>query len=450
MGQFFGTDGVRGIANLDLTNELAYELGRYGAYVLTKHLEGDKATVLVGKDTRLSSDMLESALIAGMLSVGCDVVRIGVVPTPAIAFLVKNQGFDAGVMISASHNSFEYNGIKFFNHEGFKLSDAIEDEIEEYLTKERTIDQAFTHDKLGRFSHHEELVELYLENAKQALKRDLSGLKLALDCAHGATTHFAKQAFTDLGADVTVMGDEPDGVNINDNCGSTHLTRLKEMVRSGDFDFGLAFDGDGDRVLAVDSEGFEVDGDKIMAICAEQMREDGTLKNDTIVATVMSNLGFTNYAKEQNLKVLMSKVGDRYVLEDMLAGGHTLGGEQSGHIIFLGLNQTGDGILTGLKLAEAVLNKGERLRDMAQRIPRYPQVIVNARINKDRKHEYLANEEINEAIRQAEETLHGKGRVLIRPSGTEPLVRVMLEGEDETHLKEIAENIAKMYERVLA
>lgn len=450
MGHFFGTDGVRGIANKDLTNELAYELGRFGAYVLTKHLDGDKATILIGKDTRLSSDMLESALIAGILSVGCDVVRVGVVPTPAIAFLVKNQGFDAGVMISASHNSYEYNGIKFFNHEGFKLSDEIEDEIEEYLTRKRTIDQEFTHDKLGRFTDHTELVKLYLDNAKQAVKRDLSGLTIALDCANGATAGLAKTAFEELGAKVTVMGDDPDGININHDCGSTHLGKLQQMVSGGGYDFGLAFDGDGDRVLAVDSQGREVDGDKIMAICAEQMRQTGDLANDTIVATVMSNLGFMNYAKEHNMNVLMSKVGDRYVLEDMLAGGHKLGGEQSGHIIFLGLNQTGDGILTGLKLAEAVMNEGKSLAEMGERIPRYPQVIVNAKINKDRKHEYLDIAEINQAIQQAEETLHGKGRVLIRPSGTEPLVRVMLEGEDQSALQDIASSIAKMYEDYLA
>ena len=450
MGKYFGTDGVRGIANLDLTNELAYQLGRYGAFVLTKHLSGKKARILIGKDTRLSSDMLESAMIAGILSVGCDVVRVGVVPTPAIAFLVKDQGYDAGVMISASHNSYEYNGIKFFNHEGFKLSDEIEDEIEDYIEGRRSVDVTFTHDLLGHFINRFELVELYLDNAKRALRRDLSGLRIVLDCANGATSDLAEHAFQDMGAEVTVMNSLPNGININLHCGSTHLEQLKAATVEGNFDLGLAFDGDGDRVLAVDSLGREVDGDKIMAICAQEMRKRGELANDTIVATVMSNLGFMNYAKEHELTTLMAKVGDRYVLEEMLAGGHNLGGEQSGHIIFLGLNQTGDGILTGLKLAEAILNRGESLAAMNDAIPRYPQVIVNAIINKDRKKEYLDIDEINQTIQEAEASLHGKGRVLIRPSGTEPLVRVMLEGEDESHLHELASSIARLYEQHLA
>lgn len=446
MGQYFGTDGVRGIANLDLTNELAYELGRYGAYVLTKHLEGDKARIIMGKDTRLSSDMLESALMAGILSVGCDVIRVGVVPTPAIAFLVKDQGYDAGIVISASHNSYEYNGIKFFNHQGFKLSDEIEDEIEQYLRRDKDITEVFTHDKLGHFVNRFELSELYLDNAKRALNRDLKGLKVLLDCANGATAGLAKLAFQDLGAEVHVMSDQPDGININHDCGSTHLRQLQEVVVSDGFDFGLAFDGDGDRVLAVDHHGREVDGDKIMAICAQHMNEKGELANSTIVATVMSNLGFMNYAKEHGFKIEVSGVGDRYVLEKMLEGGHKLGGEQSGHIIFLDRNSTGDGIMTGLLLAEAVMDSGISLAEWNDRIPRYPQVLVNARVDKDRKKDYETIDEINQRIEQIEESLQGKGRVLIRPSGTEPLVRVMLEGENQAELQTIAEDLARMFE----
>lgn len=449
MGQFFGTDGVRGIANLDLTNKLAYELGRYGAYVLTKHIAGDKARIIIGKDTRLSSDMLESSLIAGILSVGCDVIRVGVVPTPAIAYLVKDQGYDAGVVISASHNSYEYNGIKFFNQQGFKLSDDIEDEIEQYLTGEKTIEEVYTHDKLGHFVNRFELSALYLDNAKRALNHDLRGLRVMLDCANGATAGLAKLAFLDLGAEVTVLSDQPDGININQDCGSTHLGQLQAALAEGDYDFGLAFDGDGDRVLAVDHHGREVDGDKIMAICAGHMHKTDQLTNGTIVATVMSNLGFMNYAKDQGFRVEVSAVGDRYVLEKMLQGGHKLGGEQSGHIIFLDRNSTGDGILTGLILAEALMDSGISLAEWNDRIPRYPQVLVNARVNKDRKNDYQTIAEINQKIDQMEASLQGKGRVLIRPSGTEPLVRVMLEGENQAALQEMAEELAGLFERYL-
>lgn len=449
MGQYFGTDGVRGIANLDLTNDLAYQLGRYGAYVLTKHIAGDKARILIGKDTRLSSDMLESALIAGMLSVGCDVVRVGVAPTPAIAYLVKDQGYDAGVVISASHNSYEYNGIKFFNHLGFKLSDEIEDEIEQYLTGEKVIIDHFTHDKIGHFINRFELIERYLDNAKQAVRGDLTGLKLALDCANGATVGLAARAFEDLGASLEVIADQPDGININADCGSTHLGRLQELVSSGQFDFGLAFDGDGDRVLAVDHLGREVDGDKIMAICAQQLKQDDQLSNNTIVATVMSNLGFMNYARAHDLAVEIAPVGDRYVLEKMLAGGHNLGGEQSGHVIFLDRNSTGDGILTGLMLAQAVLDSNQSLAEWHDQIPRYPQVLINARVDKDRKADYADQPEINQRIAQIEASLEGKGRVLIRPSGTEPLVRVMLEGENQAELQELAQELTDMYEDIL-
>ena len=449
MGEYFGTDGVRGIANLDLTNDLAYQLGRYGAYVLTKHIAGDKARILIGKDTRLSSDMLESALIAGMLSVGCDVVRVGVAPTPAIAYLVKDQGFDAGVVISASHNSYEYNGIKFFNHLGFKLSDEIEDEIEQYLTGEKAIIDHFTHDKIGHFINRFELIERYLDNAKQAVRGDLTGLRLALDCANGATAGLAARAFADLGASLEVIADQPDGININAECGSTHLGRLQELVSGGQFDFGLAFDGDGDRVLAVDHLGREVDGDKIMAICARQLKQANQLSNNTIVATVMSNLGFMNYAREHDLAVEVAPVGDRYVLERMLAGGHNLGGEQSGHVIFLDHNSTGDGILTGLMLAQAVLDSNRSLAEWHDQIPRYPQVLINARVDKDRKAEYADQPDINQRIAQIEASLEGKGRVLIRPSGTEPLVRVMLEGENQAELQALAQELTDMYEDIL-
>lgn len=450
MGQYFGTDGVRGIANLELTNELAYQLGRFGAYVLTKHLEGKKATLVIGKDTRISSDMLEASLIAGMLSVGCDVVKAGVLPTPAIAYLVNTQSFDAGVMISASHNSFEDNGIKFFDKNGFKLSDDIELEIESYITGDNKIEESYTADKLGRLKEDPTLQQLYLKNAEQSVQGRLDGLYILLDAANGATSYLARQAFEDLGARVDIIHCDPDGININQACGSTHLQDLQNKVEQGEYDLGLAFDGDGDRVLAVDEDGREIDGDKIMAIIAHHMRKHGTLNNDTVVATVMSNLGFMNFMKEAGLHVEMASVGDRYVLENMLNGKHRLGGEQSGHIIMLDHNQTGDGILTGLKLCEAMLESGRSLKQWGEMIPRYPQVMINARISRARKHEYLSVDAINEKIRQVEDALHGEGRVLIRPSGTEPVVRVMLEGKDTEQLSAFAREIADMYEESLA
>lgn len=450
MGQYFGTDGVRGIANLELTNELAYQLGRFGAYVLTRHLEGNKATLVIGKDTRISSDMLEASLIAGMLSVGCDVVKAGVLPTPAIAFLVNTQGFDAGVMISASHNPFEDNGIKFFDKNGFKLSDDIELEIESYICGERKIEESYTADKLGRLKEDDHLQALYLENAIRSVGTRLDGLYILLDAANGATSFLAEQAFVELGAKVDIIHHHPDGININSGCGSTHLKDLQTRVEQGVYDLGLAFDGDGDRVLAVDEDGREIDGDKIMAIIAHHMRDQGTLNNDTVVATVMSNLGFMNFMKATGIHVEMASVGDRYVLENMLNGAHRLGGEQSGHIIMLDHNQTGDGILTGLKLCEAMLASGKSLKQWGDLIPRYPQVMINARISRARKNEYLSVPAINEKIRMVEEALHGEGRVLIRPSGTEPVVRVMLEGKDTDQLSAYAREIADMYEKSLA
>ncbi|WP_459130184.1 phosphoglucosamine mutase [Guggenheimella bovis] len=449
MGRYFGTDGVRGIANKDLTNEMAYMLGRYGAYVLTRHTGQKKARLLIGKDTRISSDMLESSLIAGILSVGCDAVKVGVVPTPAIAYLVRTQDFDAGVMISASHNSYEYNGIKFFSYEGIKLSDELEEEIEDYILGNRVLEETFTHDTLGRVYEDQLLKFSYLENAKNAIPKDFEAIKVLLDCANGSTSELAEKAFRDCGAVVNVLFNEPDGVNINDQCGSTHMDYLKERMSEGRYDIGLAFDGDGDRVLAVDEEGNEVDGDKIMAILGKYMLDANELKNNTIVATVMSNLGFMNYCKEQGIDVVQTKVGDRYVIERMRKDGFNLGGEQSGHIIFTDFNQTGDGILTGLKLVEAVTESGKTLSELQKAIPRYPQVIENAKINKDRKKEFDQVEAINARIRDVEEALHGTGRVLIRPSGTEPVIRVMLEGEDIEALKSYALELKELYEREL-
>lgn len=445
MSKYFGTDGVRGIANSELTNELAYKLGRYGAYVLTKHSPRDRAKIVLGKDTRVSSYMLESALVAGILSVGCDVTLVGVIPTPGIAYLVREEGFDGGIMVSASHNSFEYNGIKFFNEEGFKLTDEIEDEIEAYIDGILVIEEDFTGNDIGRQEERKDLRSKYVAHAEDLCKEELDGLKILLDTAHGATNKLAPLAFKAKGAKVDVIFNQPNGVNINDGCGSTYLASLSEQVVKGGYDFGLAFDGDGDRVLAIDNLGREVDGDAIMAICALDLRERGQLKNNSLVATVMSNLGFFNYMRDQGIDVVTSVVGDRYVLEKMLEGGQVLGGEQSGHVIFLDKNTTGDGIQTGMLLASALVKSGKSLAQWRDEIPQFPQYLANAHVSRSRQKDFDKLERANKRIKEIEEILGNNGRILIRPSGTEPLIRVMLEGPDEEMIKEFAEELKKIY-----
>lgn len=448
MGKYFGTDGIRGIANIDLTNELAYKVGRFGAYVLTKHRDEGDITIVVGKDTRISCDMLEASLLAGILSVGVNVVQAGVIPTPGISYLVKHEGFDAGVMISASHNSFDYNGIKFFNHEGFKLPDNIEEEIESYLDG-KELEKEIGPEAIGKLTRDESLKEHYASYIKSLVEEDISPFRVVLDCANGATSELAASIFSELGVDTLLLSHEPDGININKDCGSTHLDQLKQTLKDGDYDLGFAFDGDGDRVLAVDRHGEEVDGDKMLIILAKLLQTKGQLKEDTITATVMSNLGFLNYANEVGFKVEITGVGDRYVLERMLDKGLSLGGEQSGHIILLDYNNTGDGILTAVKILEALRVLDKPLSDFVEEIPRYPQVLLNAKVHKDKKKDFELNPTINARIKEIEEELEGKGRVLIRPSGTESLVRVMLEGEDEEKLMSYATELKESYEREL-
>lgn len=446
MGRLFGTDGVRGIANQELTNELAYQLGRFGSHVLTGENHQKKATLLVAKDPRISGDMLESSLIAGILSAGNDAVRIGVVPTPAVAYLVRTLGFDAGVMISASHNAFPYNGIKFFNHQGLKLSDRVESQIEHYILEGIDLEEPITGEKLGRVHEDPYLKMRYYDSIKKLATPGYKGLRLALDTANGAASELAPQLFRELGAQVEVIHDQPNGVNINAGCGSTHLGALGDYVVAKGLDFGLAFDGDADRLLAVNSKGEVVDGDRIMTICASNMKATGELKKNAVVVTVMSNIGFHRAMAEQDLEVEVTKVGDRYVLEKMLEEDYSIGGEQSGHIIFLDHNTTGDGLLTAVKLCNAIIASDRSLDELAERMVTYPQVLLNATIRNEEKARFDQIETINARIAAITEELDGSGRVLIRPSGTEPLVRVMLEGEDLEKLNRYARELVDLFE----
>ncbi|GAA0677515.1 MULTISPECIES: phosphoglucosamine mutase [Clostridium] len=444
MGRMFGTDGVRGIANTELTAQMAYDLGRAGAYVLTEGTH--KPKILVAKDTRISGDMLESALVSGILSVGAEAVCLGVVPTPAVAYLTRAYGADAGVMISASHNPVEYNGIKFFDNKGYKLSDELEDNIQEVIENGCKDVPCPVGGSLGRKKKEDSALEDYIEHSKATVDVDFSGMKIALDCANGSAYYAAVETFRDLGAEVVVINNDPDGININKSCGSTHPEELMDYVVRKQCDLGLAFDGDADRCLAVDEKGRLIDGDFIMAICAKEMKKQGRLKDDVLVVTVMSNLGLDIAAKKEGIKTVKTKVGDRYVLEEMVKEGYKLGGEQSGHVIFLDYNTTGDGMVTGLQLASVVKKSGKTLSELASIMKELPQVLVNAKVPNDKKNIHEVDEEIKAEIASIEAALHGAGRVLIRPSGTEPLVRVMLEGEDQAEIDIMAHKLAKMIE----
>ena len=446
MGRLFGTDGVRGIANKELTPELAFNLGKAGTFVLSR--ESKRPTIIIGKDTRVSGDMLENALTAGILAVGGNVIKAGVIPTPAVAFLTRYYKADAGIVISASHNTFEYNGIKFFNSEGFKLDDLIEEKIEDIIISSIDVNSHITGDLIGKCLEAEEsAAELYAEHLIQTADYRLDGKKVVLDCANGASYQVARRVYESLGAEVVTIGDSPNGVNINDGCGSTHPEKLQErVVKEGAF-IGLAFDGDADRLIVSDEKGRVLDGDKTIAICAKMLKSEGRLKDDKVTATVMSNIGFHKAMEAEGISVDVTGVGDRYVLERMLETGCIIGGEQSGHIIFLEHTTTGDGILSSLQFVKAVLASGKPASELADEITIYPQVLVNARINNDYKKTYAKDPEVEEAIRTAEEKMAGSGRVLIRPSGTEPLVRVMLEGSDAEQIKELAQELADLIER---
>lgn len=439
MGKYFGTDGVRGVANSELTPELAFKLGRFGGYVLA-HNGTEKPTVVVGRDTRISGVMLESALVAGLLSTGAEVMRLGVITTPGVAYLTREMNAQAGVMISASHNPVQDNGIKFFGADGFKLSDAQEAEIEALLDAEEDTLPRPVGVELGHTSDYFEGGHRYLSYLKSTIEGDLEGLKIALDGAHGSTYSLAPYLFGDLEADTATIGCNPDGNNINDGVGSTHPEKLAELVLDTDSDFGLAFDGDGDRIIAVDEQGQIVDGDQIMFILAQDMDARGELKDHMVVSTVMSNLGFYKGLESLNIKSDKTKVGDRYVVEEMRRSSYNLGGEQSGHIVMMDHNTTGDGLLTGIHLASIVKRSGKTLSELAGQMTKYPQRLVNIKVSD--KHAVEQNEHVAAVIKEVEDEMNGEGRVLVRPSGTEPLVRVMVEAKTDEDAERFVNKIS--------
>lgn len=445
MGRIFGTDGARGVANTEISCTLAMDIGRAAAMVVARDHHKRKPVFLVGHDTRISHDMLESAIAAGLCSVGADVVTLGTVPTPAVAYLVANSDADAAIMLSASHNPYEFNGIKIFGAEGFKLTDEEEMEIEEIVLDHVLPYDLKWNDELGVIRSGETLVEQYIDHIVSTVEGDLSGIRVAADCANGSASATAAKIFAKLGADVTILNDKPNGVNINDNCGSTHIDVLGKYVRENGFDLGVAFDGDADRCLAVDESGELVDGDKLIAIFSSQMKREGKLANDTAVVTVMSNMGFFKFAEQSGIHVEKTSVGDRYVLQNMLEHGHCIGGEQSGHIIFREFMTTGDGQLTAVQLLWAIKKSGKKLSELAQLMQVYPQVILNVRADKEMKRMVKVDEGVLKRQQQLEEGMNGNGRILVRPSGTEPVIRIMVEGLD----REAIMNAAKSMEQII-
>ncbi len=453
MRKYFGTDGIRRIANTELTPELVYKVAKAGAYVLSKHTD-HTPTILIGRDTRISGTLIESAMTAGFLSYGANVKLLGVIPTPAVAYLTRKLNADASVVISASHNTFEFNGIKFFSNKGMKIPDTLEEENEEVMESGKLEELTAKNEKIGTSEYRLDLMDEYVyffrknfdDNIDKYINDDFV---VGIDTANGATYQVAEKVFKALGIKYKIINNNPDGININQNCGSTHLENLKKFVVENKLNLGIAYDGDGDRCLAVDELGNEIDGDKLLAIISTNLRKKGKLNKDTIVATVMSNLGLNKFARDNGLELLQTKVGDRYVLEEMLKDGFNLGGEQSGHVILLDYNPTGDGILTSLMLIQTILEEGKKASELADMVKLYPQILINAKVNSDKKYEYKEDKEINEAIDKLEKEFAGNGRVLIRPSGTEPLVRVMIEGEDQEYITKKAQEIADLIENKL-
>ena len=453
MRKYFGTDGIRRIANTELTPELVYKVAKAGAYVLSKHAD-HTPTILIGRDTRISGTLIESAMTAGFLSYGANVKLLGVIPTPGVAYLTRKLNADASVVISASHNTFEFNGIKFFSNKGMKIPDTLEEEIEEVMESGKLQELTAVNDKIGTSEYALDLIDEYVyffrKNFDDAFEKYLKDdFVVAIDTANGATSVVAEKVFKALGINYRIINNNPDGVNINHNCGSTHLDLLRKYVLDNKLSLGVAYDGDGDRCLAIDEKGNEIDGDKLLAIISANLRKKGKLAKDTIVATVMSNLGLNKYARDNGLELLQTKVGDRYVLEEMLKDGFNLGGEQSGHVILLDYNPTGDGILTSLMLILSILEEGKKASELSSIVKLYPQVLINAKVNSEKKYDYKDDEEIKEAIDKLEKEFAGNGRVLIRPSGTEPLVRVMIEGEDQEYITKKAREIADLIESKL-
>lgn len=441
MGKYFGTDGVRGVANTELTPELAFKLGRCGGYVLMQHApEQAHPRVLVARDTRISGQLLEQALVAGLLSVGIEVMQLGVISTPAVAYLTRTQNAAAGVMISASHNPALDNGIKFFGSDGFKLSDQQEEEIEALIdAPEDTLPRPST-DGLGTIDEFPEGAIKYLQFLQSTISGDLEGIRVCIDAANGATAPLVNQLFADLETDFYTMGDRPNGININDGVGSTHPEGLQAFVKEKGAKVGLAFDGDGDRLIAVDENGELVDGDKIMFICGQHLKSKGRLEKDTIVSTVMSNIGFHKAIEEHGMVALKAQVGDRYVVEAMREGGYVLGGEQSGHIVFLNLNTTGDGLLSAVQLLAVMKETGKSLSELAAQVTIFPQKLVNIRVRD--KHTVMDEPAVKAVIEAVEAEMNGDGRILVRPSGTEPLLRVMAEASTDEKVSRYVDTIA--------
>lgn len=438
----FGTDGVRGIANSELTPEIAFKLGRFGGYVLAQHSKKERPQVLVGRDTRMSGQMLEYSLVAGLISIGAEVLRLGVISTPGVAYLTRQQSASAGIMISASHNPAEDNGIKFFGSDGFKLSDEQEREIEELANSDVDKLPRPSAAGLGNAEEYKESVLKYIQYLKQTIVGDLSGIRVVLDGANGATSPIVNRLFADLETDFYVIGDSPDGININEGVGSTHPEQMAKTVAEKEFDVGLAFDGDGDRLIAADELGNIVDGDKILYICGKYLNENGLLKNSTIVSTVMSNIGFYQALEKQDIKSVKTKVGDRFVVEEMRANGYNLGGEQSGHVVFLDHSTTGDGLLTGIQLLNVMKNTGKPLSELANEVTVYPQELINIRVTD--KDAVMEHPRVQEVIAEVEEEMAGDGRVLVRASGTENLLRVMTEAPTDEEVTEYCERIANV------
>lgn len=443
MARLFGTDGVRGIANKDLTPELAYRIGRAGAYILGKNTSKNK--IIIGKDTRKSGDMLEGALIAGICSIGIDVVSLGVVPTPTVSYLIKEYDALAGIVISASHNPSEYNGIKFFDKDGFKLQDKVEEEIEDLIFSDLDLARPIK-EKIGIVIDGKNGYKVYLDHLKKSVNLDFSKVKVALDCGHGALYKIGPELFVNLGADIEVINIDPNGVNINDKCGSTNPKMIQALVLESKAHIGLSFDGDGDRIIAVDEKGQIINGDHILAIIATYLKKHGKLNNNTLVGTSMTNMGLDKYLETIGADIVKTDVGDKYVIEEMLKNNYVLGGEQSGHIILRDFNTTGDGLLTGIQLINIMIELNEKMSNLNKLVEDYPQVLVNARVKNELKNKYLQDDIIRKEIKNIETYFNREGRVVIRPSGTEPLVRVMIEGKNREEIERVAKNLAKTIE----
>ena len=453
MRKYFGTDGIRRIANSELTPELVYKVAKAGAYVLSKHSD-HVPTIFIGRDTRISGTLIEAAMTAGFLSYGANVKQLGVIPTPGVAYLTKRYKADASVVISASHNTYEFNGIKYFSNKGMKIPDDLEEEIEEIMESGKLEELTAVNEKIGVAENREDLLEEYVYFFRKNFEEDLENMNkenfvVAVDTANGATSAVADKVFTKLGINHIIINNKPNGININDKCGSTYLEGLQKFVVENKCNLGIAYDGDGDRCLAVNEKGEVVDGDIIMAIISNYLKSKGKLRNNTLVATVMSNLGLKKYAEKNDINFVQTKVGDRYVLEEMLENDYNLGGEQSGHIIMLDYNPTGDGILTSLMLIKIILENQLPVSKLCDIIQIYPQVLINAKVDANKKYDYDKDEEIQKEIQKLEKEFSGNGRVLIRPSGTEPLVRVMIEGEEQGYIKAKAEALAKLIEQKL-